>query len=208
MASAVVNSPYTCKNQAVDTNPTNDTFTKVILISGAILTLVAIMYAATSSGSNSTVVWGSQDISLDDETESVVYNYSFFHFAFVLAAFNIASVMTNWQSFDLYTSFAYNSNSTSSNTTTTDDSSINLNTVNPIQINSGFAATWVKIGTSWISAFLFIWTLAAPVLMPDRTFTSPGKQYNSLHRPLRAVMGTIKEKSPSEENIENTQLKE
>lgn len=206
MASAVVNSPYKCSSEVVSTNSSNDAFTKVILISGAILTLVAIMYAATSSGSNSNVDWGSQEVSLDDEKESVVYNYAFFHFAFVLAAFNIASVMTNWQSFDLYKS---SNTATSSSNVFADNggSTLSLSSVNPIAIDSGFAAIWVKIGTSWISALLFIWTLAAPVLMPDRTFTVPGKQFNSLHRPLRAVIGTIKEKSPSEEDIEKVEIK-
>lgn len=29
---------------------------------------------------------------------------------------------------------------------------------------------WVKIGSQWVAIALFLWTLIAPVLLPDRDF--------------------------------------
>lgn len=32
------------------------------------------------------------------------------------------------------------------------------------------AAVWIKVTSSWMGLLLFIWTLIAPVLFPDRDF--------------------------------------
>lgn len=33
-----------------------------------------------------------------------------------------------------------------------------------------YASTWIKMLSSWICAGLYIWTLVAPILLPDREF--------------------------------------
>jgi len=38
----------------------------------------------------------------------------------------------------------------------------------PPVVDSGLAAVWVKVVSSWICLGLYIWTLVAPILFPDR----------------------------------------
>ena len=33
------------------------------------------------------------------------------------------------------------------------------------------ASMWVKILSSWVCAGLYVWTLVAPILLPDRDFS-------------------------------------
>jgi len=35
-------------------------------------------------------------------------------------------------------------------------------------VNSGVAAVWVKVVSSWVCIALYIWTLVAPIVLPDR----------------------------------------
>lgn len=35
-------------------------------------------------------------------------------------------------------------------------------------MDTGAAAVWVKVVTSWVALLLYGWTLLAPVLLPDR----------------------------------------
>ncbi|KAJ3298903.1 Serine incorporator 3 [Borealophlyctis nickersoniae] len=92
-----------------------------------------------SSGSSGDVIlgsWGS-DMNVDDETTSVVYNYSFFHFSFALAAFYMASVLTNWDKFvqgDQPGQTAW-------------------------ELDKGVGGMWVKVATSWMDVVLYTWTL-------------------------------------------------
>lgn len=79
----------------------------------------------------------------DDEQDEVAYSYSFYHFMLFLASLYIMMTLTNWykpESSDIH----------------------NLT-------NSG-VAVWIKITSSWMGLLLFIWTLIAPVLFPDRDF--------------------------------------
>jgi hypothetical protein len=41
----------------------------------------------------------------------------------------------------------------------------NLNDLHP-----DYASTWIKILSCWVCAGLYIWTLVAPILLPDREF--------------------------------------
>lgn len=78
----------------------------------------------------------------DDEGEGVAYSYSFFHFMFLLASLYIMMTLTNWfsPSDDLQT------------------------------LNANTAAMWVKISSSWMCVVLYIWTLVAPAILPERDF--------------------------------------
>ncbi|CAF3778147.1 unnamed protein product [Rotaria sordida] len=79
----------------------------------------------------------------DDEHGSVTYNYSLFHFMFVLATLYAMMTLTNWyrpaKDFSTY--------------------------------NNNLASLWVKIVSSWICVVLYLWTCIAPALFPDRDFS-------------------------------------
>jgi hypothetical protein len=85
----------------------------------------------------------SQQHVYDDEKDSVTYNYSLFHFMFVLATLYAMMTLTNWyqpaKDFSTY--------------------------------NNNLASLWVKITSSWICIILYIWTCVAPALFPDRDFS-------------------------------------
>lgn len=81
-----------------------------------------------------------------DPDEKLPYNYFRFHIVYALGAMYIAMLMSDWQT-------VYNP-SESANTAPT--------------VDSGLAAVWVKIVSSWICLGLYIWTLSGPILFPDR----------------------------------------
>jgi len=80
----------------------------------------------------------------DDERNSTQYNYTAFHFIFFLATTWVATLLT-------------------------------MNYEDMVKDGGDFAtvgrtygATWVKIVSSWACYGLYIWTLIAPVVLPDR----------------------------------------
>ncbi|KAK1895276.1 Serine incorporator 3 [Dissostichus eleginoides] len=79
---------------------------------------------------------------MDDEEENVSYSYSFFHFHLCLASLYIMMTLTNWLQPD----------------TTTQ------------AMQSRMPAVWVKISSSWLGLGLYLWTLIAPLIFPDRDF--------------------------------------
>lgn len=79
----------------------------------------------------------------DDEQDQVAYSYSFYHFMLFLASLYVMMTLTNWYKPE------------SSNIHNLTNSSV---------------AVWIKITSSWMGLLLFIWTLIAPVLFPDRDF--------------------------------------
>jgi len=83
-----------------------------------------------------------------DENGAVPYNYSFFHVTFMLAALYLAMVLTNWE--------------TVSGETTTDK--------NTIYVDQGMAAVWTKVISSYATFVLYVWTMVAPILIPNRDF--------------------------------------
>jgi len=80
----------------------------------------------------------------------VAYNYSFFHFTFLLATMYLGMVLTNWQSISIVTGQGVSDNT--------------------ILIDQGMSAVWVKVVSSWVTLLLFIWTMIAPVIFPNRKF--------------------------------------
>lgn len=83
----------------------------------------------------------------DDEAEAVTYNYTFFHITFLLGAMYVFMLITDWQ--------------TVSGIAEGDD----------YKVDHGFVAVWVKVATSWLAALLYLWSLVAPCLFPDRDFS-------------------------------------
>ncbi|XP_014907895.1 serine incorporator 3-like, partial [Poecilia latipinna] len=78
----------------------------------------------------------------DNEQDMVQYSYSFFHFMLFLASLYIMMTLTNWYSPDAdYT------------------------------ITSKWPTVWVKVSSSWLCLALYIWTLVAPMIFPNRDFS-------------------------------------
>ncbi|XP_028050924.1 probable serine incorporator isoform X5 [Monomorium pharaonis] len=78
----------------------------------------------------------------DNEEEKVAYNWSFFHLMFALATLYVMMTLTNW----------YKPNSS-------------LDT-----LNANAASMWVKIISSWMCLGLYVWSLVAPAIFPNREF--------------------------------------
>ncbi|XP_018046995.1 PREDICTED: probable serine incorporator isoform X2 [Atta colombica] len=79
----------------------------------------------------------------DNEEEKVAYNWSFFHLMFALATLYVMMTLTNW----------YQPNS-------------DLKT-----LNANNASMWVKIISSWMCLALYVWSLVAPAIFPNRDFS-------------------------------------
>jgi len=80
----------------------------------------------------------------DNEEDGVVYSWSFFHLMFCLATLYVMMTLTNW----------YQPNITMDLTTW----------------NANTGSMWVKMVSSWLCMALYMWTLIAPILLPNRDF--------------------------------------
>ncbi|CAH1403319.1 unnamed protein product [Nezara viridula] len=78
----------------------------------------------------------------DNEADGVAYSWSFFHVMFAFATLYVMMTLTNW----------YMPNSS-------------LET-----LNSNSASMWVKMCSTWVCLGLYMWTLVAPIALPDRQF--------------------------------------
>ncbi|XP_074589828.1 uncharacterized protein LOC141845675 [Curcuma longa] len=133
------------------------------LILGMLTTVLSVVYSAVRAGSSTTFLsppsspksgsripllgdadaeTGKQD-KKDTEARPVSYSYTFFHLIFALASMYSAMLLTGWSS------------------STSDSSEL---------IDIGWTSVWVRICTEWATAALYIWTLVAPLVMPDREF--------------------------------------
>ncbi|KAM6995223.1 serine incorporator 2 [Tautogolabrus adspersus] len=130
-------------------------------IVGLIIFLFCTLYASIRSSSNAQVnklmqteegggsggegVVGEDGIrrAVDNEEEGVTYNYSVFHFHLCLASLYIMMTLTNWYQPDTTTK----------------------------TMHSSMPAVWVKMSSSWLGLGLYLWTLIAPLLFPDRDFS-------------------------------------
>ncbi|XP_072465778.1 serine incorporator 2 [Notamacropus eugenii] len=79
----------------------------------------------------------------DNEQDGVSYSYSFFHFCLFLASLYIMMTLTNWYRPDDVTR----------------------------KMVSTWTAVWVKISATWAGLVLYLWTLVAPLLLPNRDFS-------------------------------------
>jgi serine incorporator 1/3 len=159
---ALISEPpnYICNgySKKFDSNDTNFSF-----YLGTLTTIFALIYSAFRTGSTTeTVSLNKEEIIYSDkkiisnenlietgqtkndkkisDDKEITYNYSFFHLIFSLAGMYMAMLYTGWGS----------------------------NDVNNIGI--GWANVWVKIITSWLISILYLWTLVAPLVLPNREF--------------------------------------
>lgn len=96
----------------------------------------------TVDGRNHDAEGGNEAKVWDNEEEKVAYNWSFFHLMFALATLYVMMTLTNW----------YKPNSS-------------LDT-----LNANTASMWVKIISSWMCLALYVWSLIAPAVFPNRDF--------------------------------------
>ncbi|XP_015958674.1 uncharacterized protein LOC107482665 [Arachis duranensis] len=133
------------------------------LVLGMLTTVLSVLYSAVRAGSSTALLAsppsspksggnkplleaeleeGKSKKGEEKESKPVSYSYSFFHLIFALASMYSAMLLSGW-------------------TSTSDSSDL---------IDVGWTSVWVRIGTEWATAGLYIWTLLAPFLFPDREF--------------------------------------
>ncbi|KAI5447309.1 hypothetical protein KIW84_014965 [Lathyrus oleraceus] len=130
------------------------------LVLGMLTTVLSVLYSALRAGSSTTFLSppsspkaGESKPLLEDaeegkskkeekEARPVSYSYSFFHLIFALASMYSAMLLSGW-------------------TSSSENSDL---------IDVGWTSVWVRIGTEWVTAGLYLWTLLAPLLFPDREF--------------------------------------
>uniref|UniRef100_A0A1D1ZJV4 Putative serine incorporator n=1 Tax=Anthurium amnicola TaxID=1678845 RepID=A0A1D1ZJV4_9ARAE len=129
---------------------------------GLLTTVLSVVYSAVRAGSSTTLLSppssprsGSekpllpfdkleqQEDKKKDTPRAVTYSYSFFHLIFSLASMYSAMLLTGWS--------------------TSVGESGKL-------VDVGWPSVWVRIVTGWATAALYIWSLMAPVLFPEREF--------------------------------------
>ncbi|KAK8675743.1 hypothetical protein V6N13_033807 [Hibiscus sabdariffa] len=127
---------------------------------GLLTTVLSVVYSAVRAGSSTTLLsppsspragGGKPLLPLDkaDEREEekenrpVTYSYAFFHIIFSLASMYSAMLLTGWS--------------------TSVGESGKL-------VDVGWPSVWVRILTGWVTAALYMWSLLAPIMFPDREF--------------------------------------
>lgn len=131
------------------------------LILGMLTTILSVLYSALRAGSSTTFLSppsspksGGKKPLLKEELEEgkekkeetearpVSYSYTFFHLIFALASMYSAMLLSGW-------------------TDSSESSDL---------IDVGWTSVWVRICTEWVTAVLYIWSLVAPLICPDREF--------------------------------------
>nr|VZI25229.1 unnamed protein product [Spirometra erinaceieuropaei] len=79
----------------------------------------------------------------DNEKDGVAYSYSMFNFMMMLAIMYVMMSLTQWYKPSAET----------------------------MLLGPSYASVWVKAASSWCCIALYVWTLVAPVLFPDRDFS-------------------------------------
>lgn len=86
----------------------------------------------------------------DDERSGTRYNYSWFHVIFAIGAMYVATLLTDWNIVSKHpVPGAGDSRS-------------------DVYIGQSEVAMWMRVVSSWVCMLLYIWSLVAPVLMPER----------------------------------------
>ncbi|XP_057956826.1 uncharacterized protein LOC131150238 [Malania oleifera] len=132
------------------------------LILGMLTTVLSVLYSALRAGSSTTFLSppsspkaeaGKKPLLQSEELEAgkekeekearpVSYSYTFFHMIFALASMYSAMLLSGW---------------------TDSSGSSDL-------IDVGWTSVWVRICTEWVTAGLYVWTIIAPLIFPDREF--------------------------------------
>jgi len=119
------------------------------LIIGVIIVIVTLVYACGSAANAAPTLctYGVAEKENDPDNK----NY-FFHFVMAMGAMYMAMVLTNW---------GKSSSDPTSNT------------------NTGISteSMWIKISSQWLAYLIYLWSLLAPVLFPNRDFSSGSNRF-------------------------------
>lgn len=85
----------------------------------------------------------SKKTTYDNEEDEVAYSWSFFHLMFAFASLYVMMTLTGW----------------------------NKPTAQVSEAMDSSASMWIKMFSCWICCGLYIWTMVAPILLPDRDFS-------------------------------------
>lgn len=121
-----------------------------VAVVGIILTFLSLTYAAYSTGSGSVklgVTDKNEDVVIEEEEAGNDYSFSLFHFCFFAASFYMAMVLSSWVEPTLDTA------------------------TGEVFLADKNGPLWTKVSSSWFVSLLYIWTLIAPVLFPNRDFS-------------------------------------
>lgn len=126
---------------------------------GLLLWFVCVIYSSIRNSSNSQVsrltltetrevdkdveVGQRPQGTYDNEEDEIAYNWSFFHIMFSFATLYVMVTLTGWNQPSAAVAGSINNS----------------------------ASMWVKIISSWLCSGLYIWTLVAPIILPDRDFS-------------------------------------
>ncbi|MED6218121.1 hypothetical protein PIB30_024001 [Stylosanthes scabra] len=124
---------------------------------GLLTTVLSVVYSAVRAGSSATVLSppsspraGKPLLPLDGKEEvenekakPITYSYAFFHLIFSLASMYSAMLLTGW--------------------------STSVGETGKL-VDVGWPSVWVRIVTCWATALLYLWSLVAPIMFPDREF--------------------------------------
>ncbi|XP_068334728.1 uncharacterized protein [Pyrus communis] len=127
---------------------------------GLLTTVLSVVYSAVRAGSSTTLLSppssprsgaGKALLPLDkvdeheekEKSKPVSYSYAFFHIIFSLASMYSAMLLTGW--------------------------SASVGESGKL-VDVGWPSVWVRMVTSWATAGLYIWSLLAPILFPEREF--------------------------------------
>ncbi|KAG6900579.1 hypothetical protein C0993_008296 [Termitomyces sp. T159_Od127] len=88
--------------------------------------------------------------SRDDERSGTRYNYSWFHIIFAIAAMYVAMLLTDW------------------NVVSKHPIAGSADPDSDVYIGRSEVAMWMRVVSSWVCMFLYMWSLLAPIIMPDR----------------------------------------
>lgn len=80
-----------------------------------------------------------------DESEPLEADAAFFHVMMAVSCMYFGTLLTDW------------------GTASPEHGDIS-------QYDVGWASAWVKVGTQWSIILMYIWTLIAPTVFPDREF--------------------------------------
>ncbi|KAI0805945.1 serine incorporator-domain-containing protein [Irpex lacteus] len=92
----------------------------------------------------------------DDERSGTRYNYTWFHIIFAIGAMYVAMLLTDWSVHIPH--FLIRSGSAPTDPGQDSD----------VYIGRSEVAMWMRVVSSWVCMLLYMWSLLAPVLMPDR----------------------------------------
>jgi hypothetical protein len=135
-------------NNPLQPTKASSKFTDAVSFAAIAATLMSVAYSAYSTGMDShklTSTSPSLPSTTDDNDDEVTeYNYPLYQFVFVCASLYTGLLITSWKKPTIVEGALY-----------------------LVDVRLSF---WVKVGTSWLVAALYIWSLFAPLILTERDF--------------------------------------